>query len=89
MKTGGDDIAYLLYLMGLRPKWGSYGGRVVGLEVMPVEDLGRPRIDVTVKISGMFRDSFPNLVQLIDEGREKLRDLYLESEADMEESGTR
>ena len=72
MKTGGDDIAYILYLMGLRPKWGSYGGRVVGLEVIPLEELGRPRIDVTLRISGMFRDSFPNLVQLIDEGVETI-----------------
>ncbi|MCL2147840.1 MAG: cobaltochelatase subunit CobN [Methanomassiliicoccaceae archaeon] len=75
MKTGGDDIAYILYLMGLRPKWGSFGGRVVGLEVIPVEELGRPRIDVTLRISGMFRDSFPNLVQLIDEGVEIISSL--------------
>ena len=75
MKTGGDDIAYLFYLMGLRPKWGSYGGRVVGLEVIPIEELGRPRIDVTLRISGMFRDSFPNLVHMIDEGVEMISSL--------------
>ncbi len=75
MKTGGDDIAYLLYLMGLRPKWSSYGGKVVGLEVIPLEELGRPRIDVTLRISGMFRDSFPNLVDIIDEGVEMVSEL--------------
>ena len=75
MKTGGDDIAYILYLMGLRPKRSSYGGRVVGLEVIPLSELGRPRIDVTLRISGMFRDSFPNLVQLIDSGVEMVSEL--------------
>lgn len=81
MKTGGDDIAYILYLMGLRPQWGSYGGRVVGLEVIPLEELGRPRIDVTLRISGMFRDSFPNLVHLIDEGVEMIASLEEDDES--------
>ncbi len=75
MKTGGDDIAYILSLMGLKPKWGSMGGKVVGLEVIPLSELGRPRIDVTLRISGMFRDSFPNLVYLIDDGVEMISKL--------------
>lgn len=68
MKTGGDDIAYILWLMGLRPVWSGYAGRVSGIEVIPVEELGRPRIDVTLRISGLFRDTFPNIVNLIDRG---------------------
>lgn len=68
MKTGGDDIAYVLWLMGLRPVWTGYAGRVRDIEVIPLEELGRPRIDVTLRISGLFRDTFPNLVHLIDRG---------------------
>ncbi|MDO5862436.1 MAG: cobaltochelatase subunit CobN, partial [Thermoplasmata archaeon] len=68
MKTGGDDIAYILWLMGLRPVWTGYAGRVRDIEVIPLEELGRPRIDVTLRISGLFRDTFPNLVNLIDRG---------------------
>ncbi len=68
MKTGGDDVAYILKLMGLRPVWDGYGGRVKDLEVIPLEELGRPRIDVTVRISGLFRDTFPNISNLIDKG---------------------
>jgi cobaltochelatase CobN len=75
MKTGGDDVAYILWLMGLRPRWAAKGGKVLGLEVISLEELGRPRIDVTLRISGLFRDSFPNLVELIDEGVEMIADL--------------
>jgi cobaltochelatase CobN len=75
MRTGGDDIAYIFWLMGLRPVWSSRGGAVTGLEVIPAKELGRPRIDVTLRISGLFRDSYPNLVQLIDEGVETIATL--------------
>ncbi len=75
MKTGGDDTAYVLYLMGVRPTWGSVGGKITGLEIIPREELGRPRIDVTVRISSLFRDTFPNLFQLIDEAVEMVADL--------------
>lgn len=75
MKTGGDDIAYILWLMGLRPKWSAAGGRVTGLEVIPLPELGRPRIDVTLRISGLFRDTFPNLIDMIDEGVETIASL--------------
>lgn len=68
MRTGGDDIAYILWLMGLRPQWTGYGGRVKGLEVVPISELGHPRIDVTLRVSGLFRDTFPNLMDMIDEG---------------------
>jgi len=75
MRTGGDDIAYLLWLLGLRPIWSSHGGRVTGLEVISLEELDRPRIDVTLRISGLFRDAFPNMVDLIDEGIEIIASL--------------
>lgn len=75
MKTGGDDIAYVLWLMGLRPVWTGYAGRVTGLEVIPLSELGRPRIDVTLRISGLFRDTFPNLVNLIDGGVRTIAEL--------------
>ncbi|MCQ2085426.1 MAG: cobaltochelatase subunit CobN, partial [archaeon] len=75
MKTGGDDVAYVLKLMGLRPVWDSYGGRVKDLKIIPLEELGRPRIDVTVRISGLFRDTFPNLSNLIDRGVQMISEL--------------
>jgi cobaltochelatase CobN len=67
MRTRGDDLAEILYLMGLKPQWQKGSGNVCGLEVIPLEQLGRPRLDVVPRISGFFRDSFPNLVELIDE----------------------
>jgi cobaltochelatase CobN len=67
MRTRGDDIAEILYLMGARPIWEGSSGRVTGIEVIPLEELQRPRLDVTLRISGMFRDAFPNIVHLIDE----------------------
>ncbi|WFN37310.1 cobaltochelatase subunit CobN [Methanomicrobium antiquum] len=75
MRTGGDDIAYILWLMGLRPVWSDRGGAVTGLEVIPAGELNRPRIDASLRISGMFRDSFPNLVNMIDEGVETIASL--------------
>ncbi len=70
MRTHGDDIAQILALLGVRPVWQQESRRVVGLEVIPLEELGRPRIDVTVRISGFFRDAFPNLINLLDQGVE-------------------
>ena len=66
IRTGGDDAAEILALLGVRPTWSAESRRVTGLEVIPLEELGRPRIDVTVRISGFFRDGFPHLVALID-----------------------
>ena len=54
MKTSGDDIAETLYLMGIKPKWLENSDRVIGLEVIPHESLGRPRIDVTLRIRNNF-----------------------------------
>ena len=67
MRTQGDDVAEVLALLGIRPVWEPETRRVVGLEPIPLEELGRPRIDVTVRISGFFRDAFPNLVHLLDD----------------------
>lgn len=67
MKTGGDDVAYILWLLGVRPVWSRTGGQVIGLETVPLSELGRPRVDVTVNITGLFRDTFPNLIDMIDE----------------------
>lgn len=67
MRTRGDDIAEIYYLMGLTPVWAKGSGNVTGLSVIPLSELKRPRLDVTPRISGFFRDSFPNLVERIDE----------------------
>ena len=67
MRTHGDDIAQVFSLMGVKPVWQQESRRITGLEVIPLAELGRPRIDVTVRISGFFRDAFPNLIDLIDQ----------------------
>ena len=67
MRTAGDDVAEALALLGVRPRWADESPRVAGLDVIPLDILGRPRIDVTVRISGFFRDAFPHLVHLIDD----------------------
>lgn len=74
IKTNGDDVAYILWLMGVRPVWGR-NGQVNGLEVIPISELGRPRIDVTVRITGLFRDAFPNLIDLIDDAVKMVAEL--------------
>jgi len=65
MRTGGDDIAEALALLGVQPVWQA--GRVVDFEILPLSILGRPRVDVTLRISGFFRDAFPNLISLFDQ----------------------
>ena len=70
MRTHGDDVAQILQLLGIRPVWQPESRRVEGLEVIPVAELGRPRIDVTIRISGFFRDAFPNLINLLDQAVE-------------------
>lgn len=67
MRTSGDDIAEVLALIGVRPVWDEASRRIVGLEAIPTEELGRPRIDVTVRISGFFRDAFPHVIDLLDD----------------------
>jgi cobaltochelatase CobN len=67
MRTSGDDIAEVLALLGVLPVWDEASRRVVGLEVIDLAELGRPRIDVTVRISGFFRDAFPHVVAMLDD----------------------
>lgn len=66
MRTHGDDVAEILALLGVRPVWLAENRRLTGIEVIALETLGRPRIDVTTRISGFFRDAFPQLIELID-----------------------
>ncbi|MGK7946389.1 MAG: cobaltochelatase subunit CobN [Microcystaceae cyanobacterium] len=65
MRTGGDDVAQVLALLGVQPIWDYASRRVIDFEILNPSVLGRPRIDVTVRVSGFFRDSFPNLIQLM------------------------
>ncbi len=66
MRTGGDDIAQALALIGAQPKWDTSSWRVTGYEIVPLAKLGRPRVDVTLRISGFFRDAFPMQIELLD-----------------------
>ena len=66
MRTGGDDVAEALALLGVRPVWQDESGRVTGLELIPDSELGRPRVDVVLRISGFFRDAFPHVIELLD-----------------------
>ena len=67
MRTGGDDMAEALALLGVRPVWDGPSRRVVDFEILPLTLLGRPRVDVTLRVSGFFRDAFPNLISLFDQ----------------------
>ena len=66
MRTGGDDIAQALALLGARPTWEVSSRRVTGFEILPLDLLDRPRVDVTLRISGFFRDAFPAQIDLFD-----------------------
>ncbi|WP_103865725.1 cobaltochelatase subunit CobN [Aquimarina sp. I32.4] len=66
MRTGGDDIAQAFALMGIRPIWKNANRRVTDFEVIPLLKLGRPRVDVTLRISGFFRDAFPDVINLFN-----------------------
>ncbi|MFC4943757.1 cobaltochelatase subunit CobN [Pseudonocardia sp. GCM10023141] len=67
MRTSGDDVAEVFALLGVRPVWDEASRRVTALEVIGLDELGRPRIDVTVRISGFFRDAFPHVLALLDD----------------------
>jgi len=66
MRTSGDDIAQALALIGARPTWDAASRRVTGFEILPLSLLDRPRVDVTLRVSGFFRDAFPGLIDLFD-----------------------
>src|SRR5262249_26257293 len=74
MPTHGDDMAEVLALLGARPVWQAENHRLTGVELIPLAELGRPRIDVTVRISGFFRDAFPHLIHLLDEAVNRVID---------------
>jgi cobaltochelatase CobN len=67
MRTSGDDVSEVLALLGVRPAWDEASRRVSGLDPVPLAELGRPRIDVTIRISGFFRDAFPHVVTMLDD----------------------
>lgn len=67
MRTQGDDVAQVFALLGVRPVWHDQNRRLIGFDVVPLAELGRPRIDVVVRISGFFRDAFPHVVGVLDE----------------------
>ncbi len=75
MRTQGDDIAQAFALLGVRPRWQPENRRLLGIEVIPLERLGRPRIDVVCRISGFFRDAFPHLISVLDEAVETVATL--------------
>jgi len=80
MRTGGDDIAQALALIGVRPKWAPGSHRVTDFEIMPIAAFDRPRIDVTLRVSGFFRDAFPNVMHLFDAAVQAVADLDDEPE---------
>ncbi len=81
MRTGGDDWAEAMALIGVQPVWDPGSRRVIDFEILPVTVLGRPRVDVTLRISGFFRDAFPNLISLFDQAVQAVAELD-ESEGD-------
>ncbi|OJH44863.1 cobaltochelatase subunit CobN [Paracoccus sp. SM22M-07] len=74
MRTAGEEFAMALHLAGLKPVWDDGSGRVSGVEIVPLALLDRPRIDVTLRVSGLFRDVFPVLAQLFETGAKALAD---------------
>ncbi len=80
MRTGGDDIAQIMALMGIKPVWDNISRRVVDFEILSPSVLQRPRIDVTVRVSGFFRDSFPNLLSLLYQMMESVSTLCEEKD---------
>ena len=75
MRTMGDDVSEALALLGVRPRWNVESQRVTGIEAIPLDVLGRPRIDVTLRISGFFRDAFPHVIALLDDAVQLVADL--------------
>lgn len=82
MRTGGDDIAQALALLGVRPKWSAGTNRVCDFEIMPLSALGRPRVDVTLRVSGFFRDAFSNVIDFFDAAVRAVAGLEDESAGD-------
>ena len=73
MRTAGEEFAMALHLLGVKPVWTDGTERVSGFEILPLTLLDRPRIDVTLRVSGLFRDVFPTLSTLFQQAIEALR----------------
>jgi cobaltochelatase CobN len=82
MRTGGEDVAQAMALLGVRPKWAPGSGRVVDIEVLPMAIRQRPRVDVTLRVSGFFRDAFPGLIDLFDTAVKAVAAIPVEDESD-------
>ena len=82
MRTGGDDVAQALALIGARPVWEESSGRVTGFAITPLSELRRPRIDVTFRVSGLFRDAFPTQMDMIGSAISAIADLDEPDEPD-------
>ncbi len=82
MRTAGEDMAQALALMGARPKWAQGSNRVVDVEILPMSVFNRPRVDVTLRISGFFRDAFPNLIHLFDAAVQAIAAIPADEEPD-------
>jgi cobaltochelatase CobN len=80
MRTAGEEFAMALQLAGVAPRWDSASGRLSGFEIMPLAALGRPRIDVTLRVSGLFRDVFTPLAQMFEAAAEALSQRDFEGE---------
>lgn len=89
MRTSGDDIAEVLALLGVRPVWDEASRRVTTLEVIDLAELGRPRVDVTVRISGFFRDAFPHVLALLDDAVRLVAELDEPAESNYVRTHTR
>ncbi|MGJ8513328.1 cobaltochelatase subunit CobN [Carnimonas bestiolae] len=76
MRTGGDDIAQAMALMGIAPVWAEGSQRLIDYRIIPAFQLGRPRVDVTLRVSGLFRDAFPNVIALLDAAVRQLADYH-------------
>ncbi len=82
MRTGGEDLGQAFALLGVRPKWAEGSGRVVDIEVLPMTIRNRPRVDVTLRVSGFFRDAFPNVIDLFDTAVRAIAAISEEDEPD-------
>ncbi|WP_308719621.1 cobaltochelatase subunit CobN [Komagataeibacter xylinus] len=79
LRTGGEDLALALLLMGVKPVWDGASGRVSGIEVIPMAALDRPRVDVTLRLSGLFRDAFPGQIALFEQAVQAIADRTFEA----------
>ncbi|HEY3060798.1 MAG TPA: cobaltochelatase subunit CobN, partial [Chloroflexota bacterium] len=80
MRTHGDDIAQVFALLGVRPVWQAESQRVIGVEVIPLGELARPRVDVVCRISGFFRDAFPHIIAVLEDAVRQVAELDEASE---------